>query len=204
MKELKWYGHSYFKITTSADKVIVIDPYNNKANYKADYILSSHSHYDHFSEDDILPLVQTNTKIFAPADCKTTKFKITNYFKPNDIYKDDYVKITGISAYNINKQFHPKKNNWLGYIIEFDNIKIYHSGDTDIIPEMKIAANVDYALMAVGGTYTMTADEAAEAVNTIITPKIAIPMHWGSIVGSESDAVKFSQKAKCKVEILKV
>jgi len=111
------------------------------------------------------------------------------------------VKIAGVPAYNINKRFHPKSNNWVGYVIKFADSSIYIAGDTDFIPEMK-NIKADIVMLPVGGTYTMTAEEAAKAVEAI-KPKIAIPIHFGDIVGSKSDAEKFSSLVKsAQVKIL--
>ena len=98
-------------------------------------------------------------------------------------------------AYNVNKQFHPKQNNWVGYVIALaTEQKIYHSGDSDFTPEMK-AVVADFALLPIGGTYTMTAKEAAEAANAF-KPRAVIPMHWGDIVGSATDFDEFRRLFK--------
>ena len=122
--------------------------------------------------------------------------------KPGESTTANGVKIEAVPAYNINKQFHPKSNNWVGYIFTLDGQRIYQAGDTDAIPEMK-NVKADVVLMPVGGTYTMTAQEAAEATNAI-NPKLAIPMHWGKIVGSANDAETFKKLVKCEVQILKL
>jgi L-ascorbate metabolism protein UlaG (beta-lactamase superfamily) len=109
--------------------------------------------------------------------------------------------VTGFPAYNTNKPFHPKMNEWVGFIIEIEGIKIYHAGDTDLIPEMK-DIDVDIALLPVSGTYVMTAKEAAQATKTFKRCKIAIPMHYGSLVGTASDAETFKENAGCDVKIL--
>ena len=108
--------------------------------------------------------------------------------------------IETVPAYNPAKQFHPKINEWLGYIVEINGTRIYHAGDTDLIPEMN-NIKADMAFLPVGGTYTMGAEEAAKAANTI-KPKIAVPMHYGSIVGSKSDAERFKGLCECDVRIL--
>ncbi|HOK41157.1 MAG TPA: MBL fold metallo-hydrolase [bacterium] len=202
MKEIKWLKHAGFKIISDNNLVLVFDPYNAELKEKADYIFISHSHYDHFSEDDIKTLVKSTTKIFASGDCSSSHFKITNYFKPYQKYEDENLKVTAIPAYNVNKSFHPKSKNWLGFVVEIDHIKIYHAGDTDLIEEMKDIQGVDLALVPVGGTYTMDAKEAAKAVNEYIKPKKAIPMHWGSVAGSIADAKLFVKSVNCETEIL--
>ena len=103
--------------------------------------------------------------------------------------------------YNPAKEFHPKSNNWVGFVIEIGGKRIYYAGDTDETPEMDALKNIDLALLPVGGTYTMNAAEAAEATK-IFKPKQAIPYHWGDIVGSQSDADKFAKSAACPVKVL--
>ncbi len=198
--ELKWLGHSGFLINNS--KKIYIDPYNiPEASEKADIILITHSHYDHCSFEDINKIIQEGTRIVLPADCqsKITRFEIP--IKMEIIEQGQEIdlgdlKISAVPAYNIDKQFHPKDDAWLGYLIKMNDVLIYHAGDTDIIPEMqKLTGHRQegkefIALLPVGGRFTMSAEEAAEAAN-IIKPTLAIPMHYGSIVGTEKDAQEF-------------
>ena len=120
---------------------------------------------------------------------------------PGDSRKEESIMIEAHRAYNLSKEFHPKDNNWVGYVVDIDGYRIYHSGDTDVIPEMRDIRDIDVALLPVGGTYTMTPEEAAEAVS-MIKPKKVIPMHWGDIVGSRDDAERFKKLADCEVEIL--
>ena len=111
------------------------------------------------------------------------------------------VRVQGVPAYNPNKQFHPKSNQWLGFIIEIGGKRIYYAGDTDLTDEMKALKDIDIALLPVGGTYTMNAAEAAEAAGHI-NPKLAVPYHWGDIVGGESDAEAFTTKSPCEAKLL--
>lgn len=205
--ELKWLGHSGFLINNS--KKIYIDPYNIPENSeKADIILITHSHYDHCSFEDINKIIQEGTKIIMPADCQS---KITRFETPikmeviqqgQELDLGD-LKISAVPAYNIDKQFHPKDDAWLGYLIKMNDVLIYHAGDTDVIPEMqKLTGHRQegkefIALLPVGGRFTMSAEEAAEAAN-IIKPTLAIPMHYGSIVGTEKDAQDFLEFCKEK------
>lgn len=202
MKKIYWFEQSCIKILTDSGKTIYFDPYNISYKDEADYICISHTHYDHFSEEDIKKIIKSSTLVFAPIDCHPQSFKITNYLKPFDKFEDENIKLKTIPAYNVNKAFHQKNKNWLGYILEIDGIKIYHAGDTDLIDEMKEAAGVDIALLPIGGTYTMNSREAAKAVNTCIKPKKVIPIHWGSVVGSRADAELFIKSVNCEAEIL--
>ncbi len=110
------------------------------------------------------------------------------------------VTVEAVPAYNLDKQFHPKGNGWLGFTVEIDGVRVYHAGDTDFIPEME-TFNVDIALLPVSGTYVMTADEAVKAA-LAINPDIAVPMHYGAIVGAENDAATFQKGLEGKVEVV--
>lgn len=197
-----WLGHDSF-IIKGSKKLIYIDPYQistNNSKYKADIILLTHDHYDHTSVEDVNKIKSDTTVIVGPAD-SVAKFKgNTKTIIPNQKIKLDDIELQAVPAYNTNKKFHPKSNNWVGYIITVDGIKVYHAGDTDRIPEMK-NITTDIALLPVSGTYVMTAEEAVEAALDI-NPKIAIPMHYGSIVGSETDAFKFRDNLKNKIHVI--
>lgn len=200
--------HSSIKI--SKEKIIYIDPFKVEKEYKdADIIFITHSHYDHFSEEDINKIKKENTKICITNDLeeKTLKlgFKAENILvvHPNMKYKINDIEFETVPSYNISKQFHPKENNWVGYILNIDNIKYYIAGDTDITEENK-KVKCDVSFIPVGGTYTMTCKEAAELIN-IINPKIAVPTHYGSIVGTKEDAENFknllNENIKCTILI---
>ena len=183
--------HSSIKINN-----IFIDPFELKEDYdNADYIFITHSHYDHFSEEDILKIKDDNTIIVIPNDLKDSVLKLgfkenkIIIVEPNKEYNIDGISFETIPAYNIEKQFHPKANNWVGYIIDMYGIKYYIAGDTDITEENK-KVKCDVAFVPVGGTYTMDYREAAALVNEI-KPKIAVPIHYGSIVGAAEDANQF-------------
>ncbi len=198
--ELKWLGHAGFLVKNS--KVIYIDPYNIKDGLeKADMILITHSHYDHCSFADMDKIVKEGTRILAPADCQSTitKFKTPvkmELIEPGQELEFGDLKISTLPSYNLDKHFHPKEDGWVGYVLRIGDIIIYHSGDTDIIPEMqkltgyKQQGKEFVALLPVGGRFTMSAEEAAEAAS-IIKPTLAIPMHWGALVGTEQDAKEF-------------
>ncbi|RLI96571.1 MAG: MBL fold metallo-hydrolase [Candidatus Aenigmatarchaeota archaeon] len=192
--KIEWLGHASFKIS---DKLVIyIDPYVLPAEpEKADLIFVTHEHYDHCAVDNIKKLVKEDTQVVITEDCIAKLSGLKTFpVVPGKSYEIKGIKFETVPAYNLNKAFHTKASNWVGYIIEIDGVRIYHAGDTDFIPEMK-ELKVDVALMPVGGTYTMNAEEAAEAVNSF-KPKVAIPMHYGKIVGSKADAEKFKELVK--------
>jgi len=207
---LKWTGHAGFQIT-DGDKNLYIDPYklgkqNNDLN-NADLVLISHNHFDHLSLDDLNKVINPNTLVIAAKEClaqlKDLNVKNIRGVVPNERITFENILVKTTAAYNTNKEFHPKKDDKVGFIITINNVVIYHTGDTDVIPEMKMI-NPDIALTPVSGTYVMTAEEAAVAVNDLIRPtKMAIPMHYDSIVGTKDDAIRFSELVTvCSTKIL--
>jgi L-ascorbate metabolism protein UlaG (beta-lactamase superfamily) len=199
--KLQWLGHASFRIS-DGNTVIYIDPWKLKDDkHDATLVLVSHSHYDHYSAGDIAKVSGMTTKLIAAGDVIQKQGK-GQVLKPGETVEANGVKITGVPAYNPAKQFHPKTNNWLGFIIEVAGKRIYYAGDTDETPEMDALKNIDLALLPAGGTYTMNAAEAAGATKQF-KPKKAIPYHWGDIVGGQNDADEFAQKAGCPVVVLK-
>jgi L-ascorbate metabolism protein UlaG (beta-lactamase superfamily) len=195
--ELKWLGHASFMLKGS--KIIYIDPFKLAAGVAADIILITHSHFDHCSPDDVKKIIKPGTIVIGPADCALA----TQHLLPGASKKLGSVEVTAVPAYNTNKRFHQKSSNWVGYVVRMDGVSVYHAGDTDFIPEMAQLKDIDYALLPIGGTYTMTAEEAAKAAD-IIKPKVAFPMHYGSIVGSSADAELFKRLCHCTVAIGKI
>ena len=198
IEKIHWLGQAGFRIID--DKVIYIDPYKIKRGEEADIILISHDHFDHCSPGDIEKVKKENTVIIASKAASKKLSGNVQTLKPGNKINIRGIDIEGIPSYNISKNFHPQAADNLGFIITVAGTRIYHAGDTDLIPEMK-GIKADIVLLPVGGTYTMDAEEAAEATS-IINPKIAIPMHWGSVVGSRKDAEQFQKLCKGKVRIL--
>ncbi|MBI2670567.1 MBL fold metallo-hydrolase [Candidatus Woesearchaeota archaeon] len=194
-------NHDAFKI--KGNKTVYIDPFKIQAFDKADFVLISHNHYDHLSIDDIKKVIAKNTILIASPNCEKLKdFKENKivFLNPGEKFQD-IIKVEAVHAYNINKNFHPRSYNGVGFVLEIDSKRIYHAGDTDFIPEMKNLKNIDVALLPVSGTYVMTPEEAVQAAN-LIKPKLAIPMHYGSIVGTEKDALKFKELYKGNCETI--
>jgi L-ascorbate metabolism protein UlaG (beta-lactamase superfamily) len=198
IENIHWLGHDTFKIV--GEKVIYTDPFKVKKKDEANIVLITHEHYDHCSPDDLKLVQGPNTVIVTTADCaKKLKGKIKTV-KPGDKITVEGIQIEAVPSYNTNKQFHPKANGWVGYIFVVKGQRIYIAGDTDYIPEMK-NFKVDIALLPVSGNYVMTAEEAVKAALDL-KPKIAVPMHYGSIVGSDADARKFAEGLKGKTEVV--
>ena len=179
------------------DKILYFDPYKiNDSRHDADIIFITHDHYDHFDIDSINNVKNDNTVVVAPAsmrnDVDNISFKDYIYLNPYDEIKIGNIIVSTVPSYNINKSFHPKSNNWLGYIVTYNNIKYYIAGDTDKTSDNE-KVNCDIAFIPIGGTYTMNVDEAVELVK-IINPKVVIPIHYGSIVGNKNDGKKLKEK----------
>ncbi|MBA3060547.1 MAG: MBL fold metallo-hydrolase [Nitrospirae bacterium] len=196
LKDIHWLGHDTFKITE--EKVIYTDPFKIKKADSADIILITHEHYDHCSPEDVKKIQGPNTVIVTVSDCAKKLSGKIKIVKPGDKINVEGIEIEAVPSYNTNKPFHVKERGWVGYIFKVKGQRIYMAGDTDHIPEMK-NYKCDIALLPVSGTYVMTADEAVKAALDI-KPKIAIPMHYGSIVGDKNDAKKFADGLKGKIE----
>jgi L-ascorbate metabolism protein UlaG (beta-lactamase superfamily) len=206
--KLTWLGHDGFRIED--EQVIYIDPYEIEGGPEADLILISHEHDDHCSIPDLKKVVASKTVIVAHVQSKNKLSKLPakelKIAKPGDKLTLGSVTVEAVPAYNVNKfreagkLFHPKEDGKLGFVVTVKGVRIYHAADTDHITEMK-GMMPDIALLPVSGTYVMTAKEAAEAASSI-KPKIAIPMHYASIVGSIKDAEEFKKLAKCDVRIM--
>jgi len=200
--EINWLGHAGFKIKNS--KIIYIDPYQIKGDCeKADLVLITHSHYDHCSIEDIRKVVHEGTTVVMPADCqsKITKLQIPVKMivvEPGQELEIVSMRVDIFPSYNVDKSFHVFDEGWVGYLIKMNDVLIYHAGDTDLISEMqkltgyKQADKKFVALLPVGGRFTMSAEEAADAAK-LIKPDVAIPMHYGSVVGDEKDAEEFKE-----------
>lgn len=184
-------------------KIIYIDPFRITGySNDADYIFITHSHYDHFSKEDILKIKKNSTIIVITQNLynEVINLGFTNILvvSPNNSYEVDGIKFSTVPAYNINKDFHKKEYNWVGYILNIDNNILYIAGDTDNIPEIRtIKCNI--AFVPVGGTYTMNYKEASDLIKEI-NPDLAVPTHYTE-VGSKDDALSFKNELEGFTEV---
>ena len=199
---VKVFGQNSIRINSS--KIIYIDPLYIDQNYNdADFIFITHDHYDHFSPNDISKIIKKDTIIVMPEKMKMSVSQLNidinniKYVIPNQIYHFETISFETVPSYNENKAFHPKSNNWVGYIFNLDK-KYYVAGDTDNVPEIR-HIDCDVAFVPIGGTYTMTYREAAELINTM-RPKLVVPVHYGTIVGEKADGEKFKSLIDSSIE----
>jgi L-ascorbate metabolism protein UlaG (beta-lactamase superfamily) len=197
VENIFWLGHSTIRI--DGEKVIYIDPWKLRDPKGADLILISHSHHDHLSPEDIRKIQKKDTVIITTQDCAGELSGEVRIVKPGDVVQVGEILVEAVHSYNIGKAFHPKQNDWLGFVVTVMGKRIYYCGDTDLIPEME-SISADIVIVPVGGTYTMNAEEAALAVN-MIRPRVAIPIHYGDIVGSIEDAERFRDLCEVPVDI---
>lgn len=204
-ENLLWYGHATFSLEED-QRIYFIDPFELKsAKGKADIVFITHAHFDHCSIDDIKKILKKDTLVVSSPGCieklGLDKVKIV---EPNASFSIGSVSVKTIPAYNLNParlNYHPRKNNWVGYIVTVGGKTIYHAGDTDFVPEMKSIGKVDIALLPMGGTYTMDVDEAIEAANTI-KAEATVPMHYRRLLGNKSADAEEKFKRSVKGAVL--
>ena len=209
---VEWLGHSGFRVR-AARTTIYIDPYRVSTDaVPADLILVTHGHYDHFSPRDIQAISHKDTWLVAPAAVSELVGGRVISIAPGEVVEPEFahgVSISAIAAYNTSKRdadgklFHAREAGGVGYDVNIRGERLYHAGDTDVIPEMDQVTGVDVALLPVSGTYVMTAEEAAEAARRI-QPRLAIPMHWGEHLGTKEDADRFADLAPVPVAIMDI
>lgn len=197
-------AHSSIRI--GAEKVMYFDPFHLKQDpHDADIVFLTHDHYDHLSPEDIARVKKEGTVFVLPASCKAAAEKNgldrCVYLTPGETAEVCGVPVEAVAAYNNLKPFHPKKNGWLGYIVAAEGRRVYVAGDTDENKD-NLSVRCDIAMIPVGGTYTFDAKHAAKFVNKL-RPSVAIPTHYGDIVGSLSDADAFAAAVDEGIEVVK-
>ena len=206
LDEIHWLGHDSFRLDGSV--TVYIDPWKLSAGQpRAGVILITHEHFDHLSPDDIGKIAGPGTVVVGPASVTAQ----VSGLETMTVAAGDRVDVRGLSvlavpAYNVDKfrapgqPYHPRESGYLGYVVELDGVRYYHAGDTDAVPEMA-DVHCDVALLPVGGTFTMTSEEAAEAC-ALIDAAAAVPMHYGDIIGDAGDAERFRDHCGVPVTIL--
>ena len=191
-------------IKISSDKIVYFDPFKIKDNYHdADIIFITHDHYDHFNIESINKIKKEDSIIVIPTIMYNEVKELFNEdriikVEPNNNYVIDGIVVEVIPSYNINKKFHPRENNYVGYIVTLDNVRYYVMGDTDAIEEAK-SVDCDILFIPIGGTYTMDYNEASMLTNEI-KPSIVVPTHYGSVVGTYNDGYVFKEKIDSSIE----
>ena len=211
LEGISWLGHdSFLLVELGTGKRVLIDPYKLAKPVAADLILITHPHFDHYSPDDVRQCAGPTTHFVTVADVASSLQGRVTVIKPGDKVVVEGVPIETVPAYNTNKfrapgqPFHPKSKGWVGFIVTLNGQRFYHTGDSDFVDEMR-DLNVDIALLPVSGTYVMTPEEAAEAAKAL-RPRVAVPMHYGAIAGSEAEARRFAalcKQAGIETEILR-
>jgi len=183
---LVWLGHAGFAL--DLPPLVIIDPHQveRPPSRKADVVLITHPHYDHLERESLGKVSGPATVFIAPADCLAQLPAGAKVIAPGEKIVLGSLEVEAVPAYNTDKKFHPRANGWVGYIVRHGGESLYHAGDTDLIPEMD-SVRCDVAILPVSGMFVMTAEEAAEAARRI-NPKIVVPMHFGSVVGTRNDA----------------
>jgi L-ascorbate metabolism protein UlaG (beta-lactamase superfamily) len=205
ISKIHWLGHDSFRIEGDG-LVIYVDPWKLKGGPQADLILITHDHSDHCSPEDVAKVKGPDSTIVTIAAAAAKLSGQIEVVRPGDKLTVKGVPIEVVPAYNVNKfrspgvPFHPRESQHVGFIFTVEGHRIYHTGDTDVIPEMQ-SFEVDIALLPVSGIYVMTADEAVEAAR-ILNPQLAIPMHVGAGIGGLPDADRFKAKASVPVQVL--
>lgn len=204
-EKIKVFIQNSIRVNTEKGNVY-IDPFEMQEEpHDAAFILVTHDHFDHFSPESIEKVANKNTVLVVPENMLEKSKDAAKFVseivtvKPDEKRTINGLELETIPSYNINKKFHPKSAGWVGYIVITDGKRIYIAGDTDATPE---ALNVkcDVALIPIGGTYTMDSKEAAEFINTI-KPAVAIPVHYGKVVGSMDDGKNFANLVKAPVKV---
>ena len=198
VKKIHWLGHDSICLEGSA--LVCFDPFRIEASRKVDLILVSHDHFDHCSPEDVEKVRGKETVIVTDATSAAQFEGDVRVVAPYDRLTVKGVEIEVLPAYNTDKEFHPKEAGMLSFVVTLDGVRYYHAGDTDYIPEMN-GLRVDVAFLPVSGTYVMTAQQAVEAARAI-KPGLAVPMHYGAIVGSSEDATTFKRALEGEVEVV--
>ena len=191
---------------STAFGAIYVDPFHiTESSNDAAFIFITHDHYDHFSPDDIAKVVGKNTVLVCPEKMKKKANEVSSMVSrietvtPSQSYTIDGIEFETVPAYNLLKPFHTKGAGWVGYIFVIDGKRIYVAGDMDATKEAR-AVRCDVAIVPIGGFYTMDPQEAAELINAI-KPSVAIPVHYGKVVGKPEYGKKFAANVNSPTKV---
>jgi len=203
LERFTWFKQAAFRWQGDG-LTVYIDPWGVTGDVPADVIFITHAHFDHFQPEEIEAIRREGTRIVAPADVAKELSGDVTPVGPGDSLEVAGVSVQVVPAYNVKEErleMHPKANRWVGYVIELGGETYYHAGDTDHAPELD-EVRTDVAFLPIGGTYTMDAPEAGGLARSI-GPQVAVPMHYGFVVGSPGDAEVFRREADpVRVEVL--
>ncbi len=204
-EEVQVLTHSSIRI--AENQIVYFDPFHVEGEpHDADIICVTHDHFDHYSPEELAKVKNAATILVCPKTMEDSlsnsgiSEEFTELVAPGDELEINGVRIQAVPAYNVGKQFHPQANQWVGYLVTMNEVTYYIAGDTDINEDVK-KVRCDAALLPVGGTYTMTAEEAAELAE-MIHPKAAIPTHYGSVAGKAEDGQIFADLLKDKINVI--
>lgn len=176
--------------------MVYIDPWGVTRPDPADVIFITHAHYDHFSLEDIERIRKADTRIVAPHDIAQELSGDVLAVRPGDSIDVSGIRGEAVPAYNVSEErleFHPRANEWVGYVLDLGGHRYYHAGDTDHLDDLE-QVRADVAFLPVGGTYTMDVTEAAGLARAM-RPGLAVPMHYGFVAGTEADGQRFAEEA---------
>lgn len=204
-------GHAGFIVDFPEKKVrIAFDPYDIPETEPVDYIFVSHQHFDHCDPNSIRKLLKKNTVVVAPWICEKELQEFADQLellKDKEKHKKNDLIYWALPAYNVNKfrtpneVFHPKEMGGVGFVVEVDGYRMYHAGDTDLIPEMESLKKLELAFLPISGTFVMTLEEAVQAAQ-VLKPKIVIPMHFGKLLGSVGDANRYHNILREQIPVM--
>ena len=190
MSHLDWFGQSAFRIRSESGRAVFIDPWHVPASAgPADLILVTHPHGDHYDRKAIAGLRKQGTLIVLPRSCAGEG---QTGISAGESLSVGAMRVSGVAAYNQVKRFHPKSSNWLGYLLEVDDMRVYHAGDTDVIAEMR-GLKPDIALIPIGGLFAMDWRAGVEAAR-ILKATLSIPMHYGCLLGGRNAGRHFASR----------
>lgn len=206
MDKFRLFTHAAIRI--EGRYVLYFDPYNlsplGEGPKDGDFVFSSHSHHDHFSPEDIRRVAGPNAVLIQPEVDRQLGEKIGFTgnrhvcMAPGGSFEAEGLRVTAIPSYTPGFVNHSRDKNFIGFIVEMDGCTYYIAGDTYDVPEAR-AVKADVAFVPVGGTYTMDAAEAASVINDIM-PKVAVPTHYGHVIGGPADAEEFLSLLKPEIQ----